>query len=212
MAVVVWVGEVKSALYQTVSRKYTTYWARSGKKGLELAKHHQAKLTIIDAHSFKTNGSRIVEAFQKHFDNVALLLITHDSLLRADVVELPPDVTSRRFMQHVHRLLNATPAQWLHFGGAELDVAGARLIIGGCQVSLNPKQCRLCEVFFRHGGEVVPRAVLMREVWDTDYLGDTRTLEVHVRWLRHKLDGHREYHRLRLVTVRGVGYRMEEMS
>lgn len=212
MAAVVWVGEVKSALYQTVSKKYTTYWARSGKQGLELAKQHAANAVVVDTHSLRTNGRRILEGFEKHLDGVSLLVIAARPLDYATATVLPPEATPRRFMQQLQRLMAAAPPHWLHFGGVDLDVSGARLLLGESQVDLNPKQCRLCEVFFRHGGEVVSRAALMREVWDTDYLGDTRTLDVHVRWLRRKLEGSAGQHRLRLVTVRGIGYRMEEVS
>ncbi len=59
-----------------------------------------------------------------------------------------------------------------------------------------------------NGGEVVSRRRLMKDVWDTDYLGDTRTLDVHIRWLREKIEDHPSEPTL-LRTVRGVGYRFE---
>jgi DNA-binding response OmpR family regulator len=58
----------------------------------------------------------------------------------------------------------------------------------------------------QHAGEVLNRGTIMKEVWETDYLGDTRTLDVHIRWLREKLEddpSHPQY----IVTVRGIGYR-----
>jgi DNA-binding response OmpR family regulator len=209
-AVVVWVGEVKSALYLTVSKKYTTYLARSGKRGSELALTHGAALVIVDAHSLHTTGQRILATLQKQVPSAAFLLISTQPASRSDVVVVPPEVSTRRLMQQVNRLMAAAPSQMIPFGGAHLDVTGGRLLLAGGQVSLNPKQCRLCEVFFRHGGQVVSRAHLMKEVWETDYLGDTRTLDVHIRWLRKKLEAHSGQHALQLVTVRGVGYRMDE--
>lgn len=209
-AAVVWVGEVKSALYLTVSKKYTTYLVRSGKRGSELALTHGAALVIVDAHSLHTTGQRILTTLQKQLPCAAFLLISEQPTPRPEVVVLPPDVSTRRLMQQVNRLMAAAPSQMIPFGGAHLDVTGGRLLLAGGQVSLNPKQCRLCEVFFRHGGQVVSRAHLMKEVWETDYLGDTRTLDVHIRWLRKKLEAHSGQHTLQLVTVRGVGYRMDE--
>ena len=59
-----------------------------------------------------------------------------------------------------------------------------------------------------HAGEIVSRKTLMHEIWDTDYLGDTRTLDVHMRWLREKIEDDPNHPKL-LVTVRGEGYRLE---
>ena len=59
-----------------------------------------------------------------------------------------------------------------------------------------------------NGGEVITRKRLMKEVWDTDYLGDTRTLDVHICWLRKKIEDSPSKPAL-LRTLRGVGYRFE---
>lgn len=211
-SVVVWVGEVKSALYLTVSKKYTTYLARSGKRGLELAQAHAADLVIVDACSLKTSSQRMMKRLQTQLTRASLLLISAQPAPNPEIVALPPDVSTRRFMQQVNRLIGAAPSETIQFGGVHLDLTNGRLLLASAQVSLNPKQCRLCEVFFRNGGHVVSRAHLMKEVWDTDYLGDTRTLDVHIRWLRKKLDAHAGEHALQLVTVRGVGYRMDELK
>jgi len=66
--------------------------------------------------------------------------------------------------------------------------------------------CRLLEVFMRNPEKVLTRKFLMKEVWETDYLGDTRTLEVHICWLRKKIEEDPD-RRCYLRTVRGVGYR-----
>ena len=57
-----------------------------------------------------------------------------------------------------------------------------------------------------HADEALSRGTIMKEVWETDYLGDTRTLDVHIRWLREKLEDDPSHPRL-IITVRGVGYR-----
>jgi DNA-binding response OmpR family regulator len=73
------------------------------------------------------------------------------------------------------------------------------------EYKLTPKECRLLLTFLQHRGEVLTRQYLMKEVWDTDFIADTRTLEVHVHWLRNKIerDGRTPHF---LHTVRGVGY------
>ena len=70
---------------------------------------------------------------------------------------------------------------------------------------LTPMECKLLKTFMAHPGEVLTRAFLMKRVWDTDYLEDTRTLYVHVRWLRQKVEEHPDRPQL-ITTVRGKGY------
>ena len=72
-------------------------------------------------------------------------------------------------------------------------------------IKFTRKEARLMAVLMQHPGQVVNRATLMREVWQTDYLGDTRTLDVHICWLRQKLEEDPTHPQL-LLTERGVGY------
>jgi two-component system phosphate regulon response regulator PhoB len=73
---------------------------------------------------------------------------------------------------------------------------------------LRPKEAALLALFMQNPGRVLSRREIMKEVWDTDYMGDTRTLSVHVRWLRLKIEDDPGKPRL-LCTVRGRGYRFE---
>lgn len=87
-----------------------------------------------------------------------------------------------------------------------LDLSARHVIRGnGDPQHLTPKECKLLATFMRHCGEVLSRKFLMQEVWETEYDGDTRTLEVHVSWLRSKLKDDSSNPRY-LHTVRGVGY------
>lgn len=71
--------------------------------------------------------------------------------------------------------------------------------------SLTPKQCALLELFMTHPNRVIKRADIMRSVWDTSYLNDTRTLDVHIRWLREIIEPDPSSP-IYLITERGVGY------
>jgi len=75
-------------------------------------------------------------------------------------------------------------------------------------LSLAPKEYNLLATFMQHSGEVLPRSFLIREIWNTDYLGDTRMLDVHIRWLRQKIEDNASSPAY-LRTLRGVGYRFE---
>ena len=78
-------------------------------------------------------------------------------------------------------------------------------------IRLTPKECQLLATFLRYPNQVLSHKFLMREVWETDYIGDMRTLQVHVCWLRRKIEKNPRQP-IRLRTVRGVGYRFSAQS
>ena len=89
-----------------------------------------------------------------------------------------------------------------------LNVAEHSLSKGGKRIHMTPKTCTLLQVFIANRGKVLTRRFLMERVWETSYMGDTRTLDVHIHMLRKALgDGSRKP--VYLHTVRGVGYRFE---
>jgi len=93
-------------------------------------------------------------------------------------------------------------------GGLSLNVGEPSLSMGGKPIHITPKMCRLLQVFMVNRGKVLTRRVLMEKVWETSYMGDTRTLDVHIHMLRKALgDGSRKPVYLR--TVRGLGYRFD---
>jgi DNA-binding response OmpR family regulator len=76
------------------------------------------------------------------------------------------------------------------------------------QTSLTPRLVNLLQVLIKRKGEVIDRRELFRLVWDTGYTGDTRTLDVHISWLRQAIEEDPRHPRL-IKTVRGVGYRLD---
>jgi DNA-binding response OmpR family regulator len=99
-------------------------------------------------------------------------------------------------------------SQQLIAGDLILDLAERCVVKDGIPTHLTFKECALLEMLMINNGEVLTRKQLMKHVWDTDYLGDTRTLDVHIRWLRKKIEDEPSQPIL-IRTVRGVGYRFE---
>jgi len=93
-------------------------------------------------------------------------------------------------------------------GGLSLNIAERSLSKGGNSVHITPRTCALLQVFMANRGKVLTRQVLMEKVWETSYMGDTRTLDVHIHMLRKAL-GEDSRKPLYLHTVRGVGYRFD---
>ncbi|MBI3942747.1 MAG: winged helix-turn-helix domain-containing protein [Chloroflexi bacterium] len=94
----------------------------------------------------------------------------------------------------------------LKLDGITLDLEHHRVIGRRGIRRLTPKEAELLAEFMRHPEEVLTRQFLMKHVWQTDYMGDTRTLNVHIRWLREKIEDDPSRPRM-LRTIRGVGYR-----
>jgi two-component system response regulator RegX3 len=87
-----------------------------------------------------------------------------------------------------------------------MDVARHEVTVRSEPVALPPKEFELLEAFLRRKGRLLTRDFLIEEVWGADYYGDTRTLDVHVKRLRRKLEAD-PHHPVHLVTVRGLGYK-----
>ena len=89
-----------------------------------------------------------------------------------------------------------------------LNLVSRRASVGGQELSLSPKEFSLLAELIRHRGAVLSRDLLLTRVWGYDYVGDSRTVDVHVRWLREKIEADPSTPQ-RIVTVRGIGYRFE---
>ncbi len=99
----------------------------------------------------------------------------------------------------------------LRYGGLRLDLRLRRLTKGKKRYRLTPKEFLLLKMLMSNPGQVLSHKVIMKKVWDTDYLDDLRTLYVHISWLRTKIEDNPK-HPVLLRTVRGVGYRFEGKS
>jgi DNA-binding response OmpR family regulator len=91
--------------------------------------------------------------------------------------------------------------------GIELDVEHSQVTGPHGTHHLTPLECRLLQILMRNSGQVVSRSSLMKEVWGTTYLDDTRTLDVHICWLRRKVEDDPS-HPYRIITHRGLGYEL----
>jgi len=98
------------------------------------------------------------------------------------------------------------PAETVRIGELEVHPDARRVVLAGEELSLSRKEFDLLAELVRHAGRVVSREDLMSRVWDENWFGSTRTLDVHVRWLRQKLGDDPSTPRY-LATVRGVGFR-----
>jgi two-component system phosphate regulon response regulator PhoB len=95
--------------------------------------------------------------------------------------------------------------RFIRLSNLTIDCDELQVLRYGQSLNLSPKEFKLLHLLVSNANQVSSRKAIMQEVWETDYLGDTRTLDVHIRWLREKIEENPSRPR-HLITVRGVGY------
>ena len=177
----------------------------------EVIRHAQKRpdFVIIDVTEKELDTVEINEWLQTEHDDLLIMLLSPEGAKLVQGphinVHLVQPFTSRKLTNRMKKLLSIRRTQPLVVGAFTLDPEKRRLSHLGRVVRLTPKEYRLLELLLRHAGRILSRKQIMKEVWDTDYLGDTRTLDVHVRWLREKIEPVPKSP-VYLKTVRRVGY------
>ena len=93
-------------------------------------------------------------------------------------------------------------------GRLKLDAGARRVEVDGRELQLSPREFSLLEVFVSHQGVVLSRDRILAAAWDSGFVGEPKTVDVHVAWLRPKLEGSG----LRVTTLRGIGYRLDVLE
>lgn len=184
----------------------------TGSAALNLIDRTPPDLVVFDASTLRSSGTRTCRRLRRVLGDTPIIHtrapgMAEDRRAEADVYLLHP-FTPRKLLNRVRVLLPADDHKEeivrcgnLTFYRSKRSVE----VTGQGEHRLTPKLARLLEEFMRHANEVVSRRQLMRNVWNTDYVGDTRTLDVHVRWIRESIEENPADPKL-LRTVRGRGY------
>jgi len=192
---------------------YIVSAVRSRKKALEQVGADKPDLIVLDATSPRLDGGRTCQALRQKVGEVPIILICkegNDSGQAEADFRLTAPFTFRKLANRIKRVVQGSEqgGETLQVGGLILNLDRRSVTRGNKKHQLTPKELRLLEVFMRNPGKVLSRKFLMKNVWETDYVGDTRTLDVHVRWIREKIEEDPSSP-VYLRTVRGVGYRFE---
>jgi two-component system alkaline phosphatase synthesis response regulator PhoP len=168
-------------------------------------------LLVLDVASFGANGYRISDTIRARLDGVPTVLLLEEGHASAGSTAeafMTPPFTSRKLLYRVRKLTENLTRHVIRAGPLILDPDTRTLHKGEAVMHLRPKEMALLTMFMLNPGRVLSRQEIMKQVWETDYVGDTRTLSVHVRWLRQKIEDDAD-NACFLRTVRGVGYRFE---
>jgi two-component system response regulator RegX3 len=210
-----------SVRYNLEREGYSVSVAPDGRRALERYRTDPPSLVILDLMLPEVSGLDVCRTIRSDSDVPIIMVTAKDS--EADKVaglELGADdyvtkpFSMRELVSRVRANLrrtrpHAAPApadEVLEGGPVRMDVARHEVAVREDTVAFPPKEFELLEAFLRRKGRLLTRDFLIEEVWGPDYFGDTRTLDVHVKRLRRKLeaDPHQPDH---LLTVRGLGYK-----
>jgi len=168
-------------------------------------------VVVVNAASLRTSGKRICQSLRYRASNLPILLILDPDQeiekVEADAILSLP-FTAQKLVNRIGHLLPGDGKDSIHAGPVRLDVEKRTVRCLGKQTRLTPRLVLLLKTLIEHQGEVIERKALFSQVWETDYTDDTRTLDVHISWLRRAIEDDPENPKF-LKTVRGVGYRLD---
>lgn len=201
---------VERRFVPSLEERYEVAVAQLRRDALRIIEAEPPDLVLVDVPSIRFDVERFFQAFEDPPVRITTFLLLGkgmrlDQMPRANGYLRYP-FSARQLMRRLSRIVPTGPRETTEWRGLCLDTENRFLIWRGQQVPLTPKQAALALVLLSSPEEVVTREQLMREVWGTDYMGDTRTLDVHIHWLRKALSQLEAP--FKIETQRGVGYRL----
>jgi DNA-binding response OmpR family regulator len=211
--------------YQLEQEGYRVVAAADGRQALEAFRAESPDLVLLDLMLPEMSGMEVCRILRAESD-VPIIMLTAKSSEIDKVVGLEvgaDDYVTKPFSlrellarvrAHLRRREAATAAgaagparlpEQVVLGRVKVDLAGHRLLRDGVTLPLKPKAFELLAFLLRNPGQVFTREQLLQRVWGYDYAGETRTVDVHVHWLRSQIEETPHEPQL-LQTVRGVGY------
>ncbi len=189
--------------------------AADGEEGLRLALEASPDLVVLDLMLPGLDGVSVLRALRRQ-SRVPVVMLTArtEEADRVRGLELGADdyvgkpFSPRELVARIRAVLRRTdpPTERLAAGGVEIDISAHRCFVEGLERELTLTEFGLLQALMERPGQVLTREMLLERVWGYDYYGDARTVDVHVRHLREKVEVEPSHPRL-IETVRGVGYR-----
>lgn len=235
MAEIVLVVEDDISLQETLAynlkrQGYTVEIAGDGPGGIGIARRARPDLILLDIMLPGMDGFEVCRLLRQEINTPILMLTARDDEIdRVVGLEVGADdyivkpFSMRELMARVKAMLRrvrlireesappatAAPAMpLLRFGDLEFDPARREIRRNGLPLALKPKEYELFVYLAQHPGQALSRDTILEQVWGWDFDGESRTVDVHIHWLREKIEDVPDTPR-RIVTVRGAGYRFE---
>ena len=186
--------------------------ARTRREALAKVQETHPAVIVLDFPSVRFSSRRFCSTLREaNLDIPILMLIPPGAKIDRSIgarAHLRYPFSAKKLSNRVTRLLPTPDDDIIRVGEVALNIKQRTVVRGDRESSLTPRQAGLLEIFLRHPGEILTRAYLMKQIWDTEYLGDTRTLDVHIHWVRKAIEN--DYKSpVYLRTIRRVGYRFQ---
>ena len=209
--------------YDLRGEGYKVIAASDGAEAIDIARRERPDLVILDIMLPKLSGFEVCRILRKEMTvPIVMLTAKTDEVDKIVGLEIGADdymtkpFSMRELLARLGAMLRraemavgpAGGAEVLMIDDLEIDVARHRASLGGTTLELTPKEFDLLAFLARNKGFVFGREQLLEKVWGYEFAGDTRTVDVHIRWLRQKIEREPTKPK-RLVTVRGTGYKLE---
>jgi DNA-binding response OmpR family regulator len=217
--------------YNLVRQGYEVHTAADGQTALDIARRERPDLLVLDIMLPGLDGLEVCRILRQEMSVPILMLTARDEEIDKVVgLEIGADdymtkpFSMRELLARVKAQLrrvrltreeataeeeSVVGEEKITIGDLAIDLARHEVLRGGEPLSLKPKEYELLVFFARNRGLVLSRDLILERVWGWDYGGGSRTVDVHVRWLREKIEPD-PANPTRIITVRGVGYRLEE--
>jgi DNA-binding response OmpR family regulator len=207
--------------YNLEREGYTVLHAADGMLALEIARREQPDILVLDIMLPRVDGFSVCRMLRKE-SSIPVIMLTarQDEYDRIAGLEmgaddyLPKPFSMGELHARIRAILRRTDRSQggdrdvMQLGQIKLDAGSRRIWRDNHEVQLSQKEFDLLACLMRNRGLALSRDILLERVWGMDYVGDGRTVDVHVRWLREKIEADPsapEY----LQTVRGIGYRFD---
>ena len=221
---------LETLAYNLRHQGYEVDIASDGNTALKIARDNHPDLILLDIMLPGMDGFEVCRVLRQEMNTPVLMLTARDDEIdRVVGLEVGADdyltkpFSMRELLARVKALLrrvrlireeidtSASPAgesQSMTFGNLVLDISRREARLNNLPLSLKPKEYELLVFLAQHRGQVLTRETILERVWGWDFIGDSRTVDVHVRWLREKIEPNPSNPE-RIITVRGAGYRFE---
>ena len=206
------------------SEGFQVGWAKDGNEALAAWDRTRPDLIVLDLMLPGMSGTEVCRTIRARSDVPIIMLTARDTEVdRVVGLEIGADdyltkpFSTRELIARIRAILRraplgstpATDEPPVEACGVRVDRSRHEVTVDSRSIELPPKELELLAVLVEYAGRVLTRNQLIDEVWGSDYVGDTKTLDVHVRRLRGRIEADPQ-HPQRIRTVRGVGYRFAD--
>ena len=204
-------AEIPSFAADLQKKGFDVVTSQNGSQAVSKLKQADPSVVVINAASLRSTGVRICHSIRKKEAKIPIVLIVEkerppDGELADAIIALP--FTAQKLVNRIKALMPSDGNNVVNVGPIRLDLEHRRVRSLGKNSRLTPRLITLLQILMDKHGEVVEREALFKKVWETNYTGDTRTLDVHISWLRRAIELDPNNPKF-LKTIRGVGYRLD---